>query len=330
MHKMCYNISIEFIVKRGTKMKIRNYLRQEWNMYLRNVLLRDKCEFCGSTENLHVHHENRFYDLFIETLRELEMSELEVEEYPEYDLNLLSNVMLGKQLKIEYKTLCRCCHMKLHMAKKRNGEYNQNPFTQYGPYFFIKFKELKEKEIEGNTLVRFIRLCSYMDYDNRIRLGNAKGKKSLAVKKDLQEILKISERETRVFQKEMFRKELIILNEDKTMVINKKYALKGYSNEIERNIIFENEFNKLYNEIEVVKHKPLGNSLYENVNKEQIFKFDDDKYSSFKHKYRSLRDITTTGEVFKAKGNVVMFNPCLFLFECHRDIKELIKIYKEF
>ena len=79
-----------------------------------------------------------------------------------------------------------------------------------------------------------------------------------------------------------------------------------------------------------MKHKPLGNSLYENVNKEQIFKFDDDKYSSFKHKYRSLRDITTMGEIFKTKGNTVMFNPCLFLFECHRDIKELIKIYKEF
>ena len=311
-------------------MKIRNYLRQEWNMYLRNVLLRDKCEFCGSTENLHVHHENRFHDLFIETLRELEMLELEAEEYPEYDLNLLSNVMLGKQLKIEYKTLCRSCHMKLHMAKKRNGEYNQNTLSQYGPYFFIKFKELKEKEIEGNMLVRFIRLCSCMDYDNRIRLGNAKGKKSLAVKKDLQKILKISERETRIFQKEMFEKELIILNEDKTMVVNKKYALKGYSNEIERNIIFKNEFDKLYNEIEVVKHKPLGNSLYENVNKEQIFKIDDDRYSSFKYKYRSLKDVTTMGEIFKTKGNTVMFNPCLFLFECHRDIKELIKIYKEF
>jgi hypothetical protein len=311
-------------------MKIRSYLRQEWNMYLRNVLLRDKCEFCGSTENLHVHHENRFHDLFTDTLRELEMLELEVKEYPEGDLNLLSNVMLGKQLKIEYKTLCKDCHMKLHTTKRKNGEYAQGSISEYGNYFFINLKELKESGADGGLLIRFIRLCSFMDFSNKVRYGNAKGKKGLATTKDLQEILGFSKNETIRTKNALIVNKLISINEDKTITINKKYATKGFAGEVERNIVFEKEFNKLYERINVTKHKPLGNTIYDDISREQTFKFSDTKYTSFNHKYRSLKEVEELENVFKTKGNAVMFNPQLFFFEGYQDIREMIKRYKEF
>jgi hypothetical protein len=311
-------------------MKIRNYLRQEWNMYLRNVLLRDKCEFCGSTENLHVHHEDRFHDLFTETLRELELMELEVEEYYENELNLLSNVMLGKQLKIEYKTLCRDCHMKLHMAKKRNGEYAQTIPSEYGTYFFIELKELKKINIENNMLTRFIRLCSLMDFSNRVRYGVAKGKRVFATTKDIQEMLLLKKTEVARTKKYLIENELIFVNEDKTITINKKFASKGYTNDIERNIVFAEEFNRLYETIDARKHSPIGNVLIENSKREQSFEYSTEYGLGFKHRYRGLEEINSKSRIFKTKKRMVMINPQLFFFEGYQDIREMIKRYGEF
>lgn len=62
-------------------MNLREYLRAEWSQYIRPLIIKDKCEFCGSGVDLHLHHIDKFYNLLMETLEELQLQELDTEEY---------------------------------------------------------------------------------------------------------------------------------------------------------------------------------------------------------------------------------------------------------
>ena len=51
-------------------MNLREFLRDEWKDYLRQFLIKDKCEECEETEKLELHHASaRFEELLFETLR---------------------------------------------------------------------------------------------------------------------------------------------------------------------------------------------------------------------------------------------------------------------
>ena len=95
-------------------MNLREYLRSEWSIYIRNSIIKDRCEICGGNLDLHLHHIEKFDSLLIETLNELKLKELDTEQYEDYELNLISNVMLGKQVKCKYQTLCKECHIEKH------------------------------------------------------------------------------------------------------------------------------------------------------------------------------------------------------------------------
>ena len=95
-------------------MNLREYLRSEWSIYIRNSIIKDRCEICGDNLDLHLHHIEKFDSLLIETLNELKLKELDTEQYEDYELNLISNVMLGKQVKCKYQTLCKECHIEKH------------------------------------------------------------------------------------------------------------------------------------------------------------------------------------------------------------------------
>lgn len=95
-------------------MNLREYLRAYFGKNLRPLLIKDKCQICGSTENLHLHHIDRFHNLLMETLEQLQLNELNTDDYNKYELNLITDIMLAKQLRIDYKTLCSKCHTKIH------------------------------------------------------------------------------------------------------------------------------------------------------------------------------------------------------------------------
>jgi 5-methylcytosine-specific restriction endonuclease McrA len=105
-------------------MELRKYLRTEFGLYIRNKLIKDKCEYCGELNNLHLHHVDRFIELLHETLDELELQELDTHEYSKKELSLIKNIMLGKQIKIEYVTLCKSCHEKVHGDINKNNRHN--------------------------------------------------------------------------------------------------------------------------------------------------------------------------------------------------------------
>ena len=71
-------------------MNLREFLRDEWKDYIRAFLIKDKCEECGSVENLELHHASaRFEELLFETLRELKLKEKDTNEYTEKELKIL-------------------------------------------------------------------------------------------------------------------------------------------------------------------------------------------------------------------------------------------------
>ena len=98
-------------------MDLREYLRSEFNLNIRGLFIKDNCEKCGSNKELHLHHVKRFSELLEETLKELNLNELDTLEYSKEELSSIIHFMNSKQLKIKYKTLCSNCHNNLHHTK---------------------------------------------------------------------------------------------------------------------------------------------------------------------------------------------------------------------
>lgn len=99
-------------------MTLKQFLRQDFNTKIRPFLIKSTCEVCGSdTEQLHLHHVTYFQDLLNETLAELQLEfhdEDYEQHYTENQLEMIRNIMLGKQMRIEYVTCCESCHLELH------------------------------------------------------------------------------------------------------------------------------------------------------------------------------------------------------------------------
>ena len=96
-------------------MKLEEYLRTEYSYYIRPLFIKDECELCGTDNNLELHHIQQFSELLKETLQLLHLEyKLDIEDYTKEELQQTSNVILGKQLKCEYLSLCTKCHDRVH------------------------------------------------------------------------------------------------------------------------------------------------------------------------------------------------------------------------
>lgn len=127
-------------------MNLREQLRNEWSQYIRPLIIKDKCEVCGTEEDLHLHYTDEFCNLLTETLAELQLQELDIELYSKEELNLISHIMLSKQIRCEYKTLCRECHKEEHII---NGKviFNKQQIID-------KEKKVKERELYNQNVLK--------------------------------------------------------------------------------------------------------------------------------------------------------------------------------
>jgi hypothetical protein len=94
-------------------MKLEEYLRNDFAKYLKPLLIKNKCEFCNTTDNLQLHHDKQFAEILFETLKELNLINKDTELYTINELSLIRNIMLSKQIRIKYITLCDKCHQKI-------------------------------------------------------------------------------------------------------------------------------------------------------------------------------------------------------------------------
>lgn len=152
---------------------------------------------------------------------------------------------------------------KKHKAKKhiKNDSEIAELIRSFGGFYFSCYKHLLKLKLDKQYMFRFVYLCTLMNYENKIEFGNAKGDNRLALEKDLQEILKLSKRETINTKNELIKHKLITINEDKTITINKKYSVKG--NIDKRKLrgsvrVMEQGIQELYNKAKAIEHKKLG------------------------------------------------------------------------
>ena len=96
---------------------LKNRCRLDFKVYLRDMLLKDRCELCGTTENLILHHEKSFSKMIDETINEVGME----------NIDLFRQVMLTKQIMEKNITLCEECHKEIHKEreKEEQGEAKQ-------------------------------------------------------------------------------------------------------------------------------------------------------------------------------------------------------------
>ena len=127
------------------KSTLKQLLRQDFTQYVRPHFEKSECEVCGSdTECLHVHHMTYFQDLLDNTLKQLHLEYHEdTDDYTDEELQLIRDIMIGKQMKIEYVTCCEPCHLELH-----EGSYRRTTKTKDQLELERKEKEERQKRRE--------------------------------------------------------------------------------------------------------------------------------------------------------------------------------------
>lgn len=149
-------------------MELKLYLRVEFNTYIRNKLISDSCEVCGDTENLHLHHEEHFITMLLETIEELGLKFVNDKDYySKNELSLISNIMLGKQVRSSYVTLCTECHKEIHSKEGKD-------WTNFYLHYEKKALEKRSKHLKTANEI----LIPYLEYlnENNVRLvGGCEG-----------------------------------------------------------------------------------------------------------------------------------------------------------
>ena len=127
-------------------MKLEEYLRSQFGYKIRPLYIKDKCEICGETNSLELHHVTQFSILLKETLNNLNLKYKTIEEYDKHELQLISELMLGKQINCEYLTLCAKCHNKMEVDADNSDYYKK---------YWIE-KGMKREEYINNIIIPYL------------------------------------------------------------------------------------------------------------------------------------------------------------------------------
>jgi hypothetical protein len=134
-----------------SKTSISIYLRVYVNNNLLKLLNKAKCDLCGSTENLQIHHSKNYYfdDIIKDAMSILNLKYYSyASDYSRIELDILSNYVLGKHVSAIYSILCPSCHTKYH---SKNGYRSPNYYQRK----YSKQIEMYEKEY-GETNIQDI------------------------------------------------------------------------------------------------------------------------------------------------------------------------------
>lgn len=97
-------------------MKLDTYLRTVVSQNIFKYINLCKCEKCGSTINLEIHHKNLyFFEMVDKSLDDLGLPHYQdTEQYSDSELEKIAIYLLGLHLKSEYSILCSDCHTLFH------------------------------------------------------------------------------------------------------------------------------------------------------------------------------------------------------------------------
>lgn len=121
--------------------KLKIILRSDFNLKIRPLYLKDKCECCNSTEDLHCHHIKPFSLILEEVLNKTGIGLKN--EYTDTEVYIIKSCMINEQLNEEYKTLCKNCHIEEH---KENGKYITEKGKENRASHLIEYNLNKKEE----------------------------------------------------------------------------------------------------------------------------------------------------------------------------------------
>lgn len=179
--------------------------------------------------------------------RDIELLALDVVNY--------SEILAG----VDKETLANEKSKEILGKIKDQDEFDKFVCSILGNFYFGFYKRIEDK-IKPMNYVRFLYLCSYMDYQNR--LVKRIGVKNFSIKEnELEDILKLSRTECYKTKKELLESEMIIIDDDKSISINEKYCKKGKiikNNMVSKIRIFNNGIKNLYENCNAKEHKKLA------------------------------------------------------------------------
>lgn len=174
------------------------------------------------------------------------------------DINL-SSELLDEILKEAYKKGIEDAQGKKENQSKgykKRIELGKHFKDNYGSFYFdfyIKIEELLEPQL----LVRTLYLCSYLDYNNDLIIKKGRP----IYKRDLPYILRLSNKQSDRTRDELIDKNILIINENESLSINKKYFRRGdmmREEAIESVRIFDEAIRELYERCTPREHKKLA------------------------------------------------------------------------
>ena len=142
-------------------------LRSDFEFYIRNNYIKDKCEKCESTENLHLHHVEYFSRELNYVLELLGLNDKN--EFNEKEIEMIRYMMLGIQCKNnKYLTLCDNCHKKEHSIYGNGRSHKLTVEEKYNRYLNGDITiTLEEKDLnKWYTNEEFEELCESLNIKN--------------------------------------------------------------------------------------------------------------------------------------------------------------------
>jgi hypothetical protein len=138
---------------------------------------------------------------------------------------------------------------------------NADLFYQYinetcGNFYFNYYENINYSQY----IFRFIYLCTFMNYKNYLEYGNSKDENKLMIKKDLFEVLRLSDRETYNTIKYLTENNFIEISE-KYIKVNDDYCKKGnITTNKNKGVIrmFDNAIREIYENALPKEHKKLS------------------------------------------------------------------------
>lgn len=143
--------------------------------------------------------------------------------------------------------------------KKWNNFMSEN----LGYYFHLLYGDILCLNLEPQMLVRFLKLCSYLNYQSILVVGETKGQKKIT-EKELQTILNLSRNEASRTKSYLIQNNLIKIERDNIKICSKfikRGQLKGDVKNMKVARIFNDGIQQLYDSVKPNQHKKLASFI---------------------------------------------------------------------
>lgn len=139
-------------------MKTDAYLRLYVSNHFRKHLKICKCDICGCSNNLEVHHSGmQFFEIVDKACKDLNLKYyINIESYNNKERELLINYVLGIHIRSKYEILCENCHTKIHQMQLKKRTKRLSNISDIINFLnkMVGIKMFKEQKYELYQLIK--------------------------------------------------------------------------------------------------------------------------------------------------------------------------------